>query len=227
MILNRMRDAVDKELREQQAGFRPKRSCAEQIFTLRRIIEKCNEFQTPLAISFIDFTRTFDSIHRPSLWNIMPTYGIPPKVITAIEQIYADCIRTEDGYSSWFEVVTGVRQGCLLSPILFALAIDWVLKKATKDQGIQWLEGQKLSDLDFADNIAALAETTRDLQPLVSEIGTSAASIGLNISAKKTKNMLAGTHPPPTSVYIDQKEVEVVDIISGAPLTATETWIKN
>ena len=45
----------------------------------------------------------------------------------------------------------------------------------------------------------------------MSEIGTSAASIGLNISAKKTKNMLAGTHPPPTSVYIDQKEVEVVD----------------
>ena len=85
VILNRMRDAVDKELREQQAGFRPKRCCAEQIFTLRRIIEKCNEFQTPLAIRFIDFTKAFDSIHRPSLWNIMRTYGIPPTVISAIE----------------------------------------------------------------------------------------------------------------------------------------------
>ena len=69
----------------------------------------------------------------------------------------------------------------------------------------------KLSDLDFADNIAALVETTRDLQSLVSEVGTSAASTGLNISAKKTKNMLAGMHQPPTCVYIDQKEVEVVD----------------
>ena len=193
-------------------------------------LETCNEFQTPPAISFIDLTKAFDSIHRPSLWNIRRTYDIPPKVISAIEKIYADCkccIRTEDGYSGWFEVVTGVRQGCLLSPILFSLAIDWVLKKATKDKGIQWLEGQKMSDLDFADDNVALTETTRDLQSLVSEIGTSAASIGLNISAKKTKNMLAGTHPPPTSVYIDQKEVEVVDIISGAPLTATETWIKN
>ena len=80
-----------------------------------------------------------------------------------------------------------------------------------KDQGIQWLEGQKLSDLDFADDIAALAETTRDPQSFVSEIGTSAAITGRNISAKKTKNMLAGTHPPPTSVYIDRKKVEVVD----------------
>ena len=90
----------------------------------------------------------------------MRTYSIPPKVISAIEQIDADskcCMRTEDGYSGWFEVVTGVPQGCLLSPILFALAIDWVAKKARKDQGIQWLEGQKLSDLDFANDIVALA----------------------------------------------------------------------
>ena len=58
------------------------------------------------------------------------------------------------------------------------------------------------------------AETTRNLQSLVSEIGTLAASIGFTISVKKTKNMLAGTHPPPTSVYIDQKEVEVVDIFT-------------
>ncbi|KAI8499222.1 hypothetical protein Bbelb_229860 [Branchiostoma belcheri] len=212
-ILNRIRDAVDEELREQQAGFRPKRSCAEQIFTLRRIIEKCNEFQSTLAISFIDFTKAFDSIHRPSLWNIMQMYGLPNKVISAIKHIYADfkcCVRTDDGFSGWFEVVTGVRQGCVLSPILFALAIDWVLQQSTKDKGIPWLQGQRLSDLDFADDIAGLAESTKDLQALVSEIGSTAGGIGLTISGKKTKNMLTGSHPPPTSVFIDGKEVEIV-----------------
>ncbi|KAI8508065.1 hypothetical protein Bbelb_143050 [Branchiostoma belcheri] len=212
-ILNRIRDAVDEELREQQAGFRPKRSCAEQIFTLRRIIEKCNEFQSTLAVSFIDFTKAFDSIHRPSLWNIMQMYGLPNKVISAIKHIYADskcCVRTDDGFSGWFEVVTGVRQGCVLSPILFALAIDWVLQQSTKDKGIPWLQGQRLSDLDFADDIAGLAESTKDLQALVSEIGTTAGGIGLTISGKKTKNMLTGSHPPPTSVFIDGKEVEIV-----------------
>ena len=67
IILNRLRDVVDGELREEQAGFRPKRACAEQIFTLRRTIEKCHEFQVALAISFIDFSKAFDSIHRPAL----------------------------------------------------------------------------------------------------------------------------------------------------------------
>jgi len=174
----------------------------------------CDELQTPLAISYIDFTKAFDSIHRPSLWNIMQMYGLPPKLISAIKGIYANsrcCVRTSDGYSDWFEVATGVRQGCVLSPILFALAIDWVLSKATDRKGIQWVQEQKLSDLDFADDIAALAETTQELQPLVSDIGSSAASIGLKISTKKTKNMLSGPHPPATAVFIDQDEVEVVE----------------
>ena len=118
MILNRIRDMLDGELHEEQAGFRPKRSCAEQIFTLQRIIEKYQEYQLPLAISFMDFTKAFDSIHRPSMWKILITYGIPRKIVSAIEKIYEQsrCVKTEGGYSDWFHVVTGVRQGCILSP---------------------------------------------------------------------------------------------------------------
>ncbi|KAI8487026.1 hypothetical protein Bbelb_352860 [Branchiostoma belcheri] len=140
-------------------------------------------------------------------------YGLPDKVILAIKNIYADskcCVRTDDGFSGWFEVVTGVRQGCVLSPILFAIAIDWVLKESTRGKGIPWLQGQRLSDLDFADDIAGLAESTKDLQTLVSKIGSAAGGIGLTISDKKTKNMLTGSHPPPTAVFIDGKEVETV-----------------
>ncbi|KAI8494398.1 hypothetical protein Bbelb_276240 [Branchiostoma belcheri] len=102
------------------------------------------------------------------------------------------------------------RVGCVLSPILFALAIDWVLQQSTKDKGIPWLQGQRLSDLDFTDDIAGLAESTKDLQDLVSEIGSTAGGIGLTISGKKTKKMLTGSHSPPTSVFIDGKEVKTV-----------------
>ena len=214
MILNRLRDVVDSKLREEQAGFRPKRSCAEQIFILRRIIEKCNEYQVPIAISYIDFSKAFDSIHRPSLSKVLLSYGIPLKIVKAIEQIYTGSrcsIRTEDGLSDWFQVLTGVRQGCILSPLLFAVAIDWVMKQVTGNKGIDWVENQKLSDLDFADDIAALSYNTQDLQEFVNAIGETAGGLGLVISNKKTKNMLAGEHRPPHDVFIGQEKIDTVD----------------
>ena len=74
LLLNRLREHVDSRLREEQAGFRKGRSCSEQIFTLRTIIEQSLEHQTPLIINFIDFKKAFDSIHRESLWKILKLY---------------------------------------------------------------------------------------------------------------------------------------------------------
>jgi len=56
------------------------------------------------------------------------------------------------------QIVTGVKQGCILSPLIFLPVIDWVMKKATRDiaSGIEWLTDSKLKDLDFADDIALL-----------------------------------------------------------------------
>jgi len=75
VLLNRLQDAVDHTLRDEQAGFRRRRSCIEQVFTLWNIIEQSLEHQQDLIINFIDFKKAFDSVHRPSLcrklWNTM------------------------------------------------------------------------------------------------------------------------------------------------------------
>jgi len=67
IMLNRLRDAIDATLHEEQAGFRRGRSCTDQTFTLRNIIEQGVEFQQPLSINFIDLKKTFDSVQRQSL----------------------------------------------------------------------------------------------------------------------------------------------------------------
>lgn len=67
VIMQKISDAVDKQLRKEQAGFRKGRGCAEQIFTLRNIIEQCTEWQRKLYINFVDFEKAFDSIHRDIL----------------------------------------------------------------------------------------------------------------------------------------------------------------
>ena len=83
------------------------------------------------------------------------------------------------------------------------------MKQATGNKGIDWVEDQKLSDLDFADYIAALSNNTQDLQEFVNAIGETAGGLGLVISNKKTKNMLAGEHRPPHDmhdVFIGQRD---------------------
>ena len=70
ILLNSLKDSIELELREQQTGFRSNRFCSEQIFTLRKIIEQCIEFQQPILLNFLDFKKAFDSIHRESLWKI-------------------------------------------------------------------------------------------------------------------------------------------------------------
>ena len=119
VLLNRLREHVDSRLREEQVGVRKGRSCSEQIFTLSTIIEQSLEYQTPLIINFIDFKKAFDSIHRELLWKISKLYGVPDKSINISNTLYLNascCVKTSVGNTWTFDIKTGVRQGCILSP---------------------------------------------------------------------------------------------------------------
>ena len=88
MILNRIRSVIDPKLRMNQNGFRPERTTVAQILTLRRIIEEVKANNLPAIITFIDFKKAFDSIHREKMMRILKAYGIPPNLLRAIEQMY-------------------------------------------------------------------------------------------------------------------------------------------
>ena len=106
VMLQRLQDMIDDRLREEQSGFRKGRSCCEQMFTLRNIIEQCVEFQKPLHINFIDFKTAFDSIHPESIWKIAHLYGIPEKFIKIFKNIYLNstcCKKTEEGFTDKIE----------------------------------------------------------------------------------------------------------------------------
>ena len=161
---------MDPKLRENQAGFRKNRSCKDQIATLRIILEQSLEWRTPLYVNFLDYEKAFDSVDRTTLWKLLRHYGVPEKLVSLIRTSYdgMSC-KVVDGQqlTESFQVHTGVRQGCLLSPFLFLLAIDWVMRESTANSrnGIQWtLMGPQLDDLDFADDLALLSSTRRQMQ---------------------------------------------------------------
>ena len=81
VLLQRLKEAVDPKLRDQQADLRWNRSCANQIASLRIIVEQSLEWNSPLYINFIDYEKAFDSVDRETMWKLLRHYGCPEKII--------------------------------------------------------------------------------------------------------------------------------------------------
>lgn len=194
IILNRMKEAIDQKTRKEQAGFRRNRSCTDQINTLRIIVEQSVEFRSPLYLLFVDFEKAFDSINRERLWAVMKARGVPEKIIRLVQETYRDfrCHVDHMGRTSDpFEINSGVKQGCLLSPMLFLLILDEVMERVVqnKKRGIQWGMHERLEDLDFADDICLLSHSLREIKTKLDDLQEHSHEIGLKINPRKTKNL--------------------------------------
>ena len=194
IILERLKEAIDKKLRPQQAGFRKDRSCTDQIAALRIIIEQTLEWNTTLYLNFIDFQKAFDSVDREIIWKLLHYYGVPDIYVNLIKQLYIDAtcqVIHNNKLTEPFDIQTGVRQGCMLSPMIFLVVVDWIMKETTKNNntGIQWTFTQFLEDLDFADDICLTSQKKQHMQSKTDKLAKEAAKTGLHINKEKTELM--------------------------------------
>jgi len=178
-------------------------------------VEQTIEWQTPLYVTFVDFAKAFDSVDRQAIWCILKSYGVPEKIIDVIRELYEDftCQVIHEGrMSDDFKVTTGVRQGCLLSPLLFLVVLDWVTRTAYADsgKGIQWTLMSKLEDLEFADDLALLAHRLQHMQEKMTALKEASQRVGLQISQEKTKVLQINTRQQ-EAIVIEDKVVEEVE----------------
>ena len=97
-----------------------------QILALRRIIEGFKANNLKAILTFIDFRKAFDSIHRGKMMRVLRAYGVPPNLLRAIETMYSNTkakIVTPDGETDLFEITAGVLQGDTLAPFLFIIVL--------------------------------------------------------------------------------------------------------
>ena len=112
--------------------------------TIRRILEGKNPQAT---ILFVDFTKGFDSIHRRKMEQILLAYGLPKETVTALMMLYVLSVNTKvkvrssDGDTGYFDIVEGILQGDILSPFLFIICLDYVLRTSAVGQNFQQTKG--------------------------------------------------------------------------------------
>ena len=122
---------VNCELPDVQAGFRKGRGTRDQIANICWIIEKTREFQKNIYLCFIDYANTFECVDHNKLWKILKEMGIPDDLTCLLRNLYAGqetTVKTEHGTTDWFQIGKGVHQGCILSPCLFNLYAEYIMR---------------------------------------------------------------------------------------------------
>lgn len=191
ILLRRIRDHLLMNQRQEQSGFTPGKSTIDRILALRTIVEHCREFDRGLLAAYFDLKKAFDSVHRESLLEILRLRGIVPKIIELIASLYTgteSAVRCGGGISSFFPVNSGVRQGCVLVLTLFNTCMEWIMGRAvTQSQCGATLGDIKVTDLDFADDVAILSDSLETLVAALDAFSKEGKPLGLKVSWTKTK----------------------------------------
>jgi len=194
IIERRVRELVEPLLDENQCGFRPMRGCQDQIFCMRQIIEKSYEKNKDLFMCFVDLEKAYDRVPREKLFSVLSEYNIREELLEAIKGMYKSsraAVRIDGKLSGWFNVTNGLRQGCSLSPLLFIIFMDKIIKSARLRGNIN-IGGNVISSLAYADDLVLMANSATDLQDSISDLEQGCIDFGMKISASKTQVMHIG-----------------------------------
>jgi hypothetical protein len=183
-----------KLLSETQAGFRAGYTTIDNAFILYSVVQKYFSFKRkPVYVAFIDFQKAFDSVDRSLLYHVLSRNGVKGHLYTAIQSIYSSvkaCVRENNVVSNVFDCPVGLRQGCSLSPILFALFINELhdLLASNNTRGIQLFPNViEIFMLMFADDIALISDTISGLQRQLNLLGQFCEQTKLVVNIAKTK----------------------------------------
>jgi endonuclease/exonuclease/phosphatase family metal-dependent hydrolase len=218
VIKGRMQPIMEVLLLEEQCGFRKGRACTDNVFVMKQIVEKRREFNLETHIAFVDFKKAFDSINRSKLWDVLQLSGYPSHLIKAVKSLYRNTriiIDMETSKTDEIRINRGLRQGCGLSPALFNIYLDDMIRK-WKSQiktGIVIKEdsGDALNCLIFADDLIVLQESEDDLQRSLFELDKIGQDYNLIISSSKTRVMaFRGKDPVRSKIVVQQNIVDQV-----------------
>ena len=154
---------------------------------------KKQEFQKSIYLCFIDYSKAFDCVDHNKLWKILKEMGIPDHLSCLLRNLYAGqeaTVRTGHGTTGWLQIGKGVHQGCILSPCLFNLYAEYIMRNAGLQEaqaGIK-IAGRNISNLRYADDTTLMAESEAELKSLLMKVKEESEKVGLKLKFRKLRS---------------------------------------
>lgn len=215
IVLERIRRKIIPEIPDTQFGFMKDRGTRNAIFTLRMLSERAVQHQQDLFFCFIDYQKAFDKVRHCELLKILTGIQIDDKDMGIIRSVYRDqlaAVRLFHGLTDWFPIKRGVRQGCVMSPDLFNLYSEVILRKLEeREEGIL-VNGVNINNLRYADDTVLIASSKEDLQNLFDVVVKESEALGLHINAKKTKCMVVSKSDTPPTCHLIHGQIPIEQV---------------
>ena len=224
VLTQRLNALAERVLPESQCGFRAGRGSTDMVHALRMVMERYKEYNLPLYIIFIDLTKAYDSVPRAAMWKVLERYGVPPRLRELVMSFHVDtCVqaRVDGELADGFPVLNGLKQGCVMAPVLFSLyaaaAVDHWRRTLPEDlkmvgllsardgpipfgtqKGHRVLEAVQfdMPEGQYADDIGALAPSLVVAQRMIEDFCDAVEAWGMKVSFKKTKIMAVCPETP-------------------------------
>ena len=188
-------------------------------------LKKQESSRKNIYFCFIDYAKTFDCVNH-KLWEILKEFGIPDHLTCFLRNLYASqeaTVRTAHGTTNCFQIGKKVHQGWMLSPCLFNLHAEYIMRKAGLEEaeaGIR-ITGRNINNLRYADDTTLMAESEEELKSLLMKMKEESEKVDLKLNIQKTK-IMASIMASITSWQIDGERVETVAefIFGGSKITA-------
>lgn len=218
ILERRLSTVTESTLSESQSGFRKGRSIQDHIFTIRQVIHKTLQTKSKAYFAFVDLEKAFDRVRRQTVWDILEKRKVDKHLIEAVKSVYRKSINYviyRNMKSDTFETPEGLRQGGVLSPILFCLFMDEIMKECTPKLkklsiGYKNLIPVEVTECVFADDVVILAENEASLQKNLEIWEESLMKYDMKMNINKTKVMMTSTEQENMNIKIKGQLIEQV-----------------
>ena len=212
IIKNRLTKELDLNQPIEQAGFRGSFSTTGHIHTLQQLIEKSNEYQKLLILTFIDFKKTFDSVDHQSVINALRRQRAEEPYVELIKHIYenATSVIMTNKTSESFKIERGVRPGDPISPKLFNAVLEDMFRKLNWEDRRVKINGKRLNHLRFADDIVTISEIAEETEVMLTELNMESKKDGMKMHMGKTKVMFK-KFAKEKDIIIENQSIEKVE----------------